>query len=82
MKPGQRLFDVFINDEKVLDAFDIVDDAGTAMREMIKAFRTNTVNGRIEIEFRKAAGSELEPLVAGVAVEKLPERAESSPARL
>jgi hypothetical protein len=48
--PGQRVFDVTINGQKVLANFDIVAQAGGPDRAVDKAFRVNVTDGGIAIE--------------------------------
>jgi hypothetical protein len=47
---GQRVFDVVVNGQTVLPNFDIVAQAGTAVRAIDKTFPVSVTNGSIKIE--------------------------------
>ncbi len=50
-QPGMRVFDVFINDEMVLEKFDIVKETGKPMRAVFREFDVGPMNGKITIKF-------------------------------
>jgi outer membrane protein assembly factor BamB len=63
--PGERRFDVSIGGQRVLESFDIVDEAGGAMRGVIKEFAGISLDGRFDLELAAAAG---ETLISGIEV--------------
>ena len=67
---GQRIFDVSIEGNKVLDNFDIVKDAGGALKAIKKAFVTNVNDGAISIYFSalSADGGVNRPKISAVEV--------------
>jgi predicted esterase len=64
--PGQRLFDVIINNEVVLSSFDIYASAGGANRAVARTF-TTTANSRGEVVIDFIPGTE-NPKVNGIVV--------------
>ena len=50
-QPGQRVFDVRINGQKVLANFDIVAAAGGAFRAVDRQFSVNVTNQLVTIQF-------------------------------
>src|SRR6185295_10592506 len=50
-QPGQRVFDVWINGQKVLASFDIVAAAGGAFRAIDRQFSVNVTNQLVTIQF-------------------------------
>ncbi len=65
--PGQRVFDVLIDGQKMLDGFDIVEDTGGPLRGTVKAFSV-PIDGTLSIELRKTEASELNPVISGMEV--------------
>jgi hypothetical protein len=67
---AQRVFDVTIEGTKVLDNFDIVKDAGGALKAIKKAFVTNVTDGTISIYFSalKADGGVNRPKISAIEV--------------
>lgn len=48
---GRRLFDVYIQGEKVLEDFNIQKEAGGSKRAIVKTFEANVTNRMMEIHF-------------------------------
>jgi hypothetical protein len=67
---AQRIFDVSIEGAKVLDNFDIIKDAGGALKAIKKAFVTDVTDGTISIYFSalKADGGVNRPKVSAIEV--------------
>jgi hypothetical protein len=65
--PGSRLFNVSINGSPVLTNFDIVSQAGGALKALDKAFPVTVTNGQIKIQF--TAGAADQPLVNAIEVQ-------------
>jgi outer membrane protein assembly factor BamB len=64
--PGERVFDVSVQGNKVLEKFDVVREAGAPRRGVVKEFRGVPVQGGIEIAL------EPEGVLAGVELEATP----------
>ena len=62
---GQRVFDVFINHEKVLNNFDILDETDGVFRAVVKEFSVDC-DGRLTLRLRSTFGSELAPVISGI----------------
>lgn len=62
--PGERVFDVSIEDKEVLEQFDVIQEAGGANRAMIKEFVVQ-VTGDLDISFDPHAG---QSIICGVEV--------------
>jgi outer membrane protein assembly factor BamB len=67
VQPGQRVFDVLIDGQKVLNAFDIVAQAQGCFRGTVQEF-TVRAGKRITVELRKSDGAELGPLINGLEI--------------
>lgn len=68
-KPGVRLFDVAIQDQPALTAFDIVKEAGARHRAVIKEFKGISAADRLTITFTAPEGADTPatvPVLAGV----------------
>jgi hypothetical protein len=64
-RPGQRVFDVSLQDKKVLKQLDVVTAACGINRSLVKAFRGIPIPTTLDITLTPAAGS-LEPVLSGV----------------
>ena len=62
-KPGDRRFDVSIQDKKVLRDFDIAKEAGVPNRGIVRRFEAVPVKGRLHIEFHPISGA---PILSGI----------------
>jgi hypothetical protein len=56
-KAGERVFDVRIQDTEVLDNFDIVREAGTSDKEVMKVFKGVRAGNNIKIELLPEKGN-------------------------
>jgi len=56
LKPGERVFDVSIQDTRVLTSFDVADEAGGTMRGIVKEFTGISAAGTIELSFADRVG--------------------------
>lgn len=65
---GQRIFDVALQDKQVLQAFDIVKEAGGVNRTVVKEFKGISVKDDLKITLRPAAESQAEPLLCGIEI--------------
>ncbi len=65
MAPGQRIFDVLINGDVILQGYDIVAETGAPFRGKLESV-TLHASGRLTIELRQAEGSEHPPLINGI----------------
>ncbi len=69
IEPGQRVFDVTVQDQRVLDSFDVADRAGGRNRVVVAQFETSPDgDGAIEVAFEAVDGSLRKPLLCGVEV--------------
>jgi len=64
--PGQRLFDVWLQDRPVLRAFDIVRTAGAVNRGVLQEFKNIEVASQLHIRLQRAPSSTLGPVLCGV----------------
>ena len=65
---GRRLFDVSIQDQQVLEAFDIVKEAGGINRTVVKEFKGIYVKDDLRIKLTPTADSQAEPLLTGIEI--------------
>ena len=56
-KPGERVFDVKIQDVKVLENFDIISEAGQKDKEVIKSFPGIKAGNKLKIEMSPVKGN-------------------------
>ena len=63
--PGQRVFGVSLQGRRVIEALDIVTEAGGPKRELMKEFDNIVVGETLDIDFTPEVG---EPLLSGVEV--------------
>lgn len=66
-EPGERMFDVLINDAPVLRDFDIAEAAGGDLRAIAKTFDVEA-NGVITIELRQADAAAKPPVISGIEI--------------
>ena len=60
---GERVFDVALQGQRVLEAFDIAAAAGGPLRGVVREFRDVASDGQLRLEFQARVG---EPLVCGL----------------
>ena len=58
-KSGERIFDVFAGDKKLLDSFDIAAQAGSPLRGVVKEFPGINVDGALDLRFAARRGRTL-----------------------
>jgi hypothetical protein len=63
--PGERVFDVAVNGELILENFDIVQKAGGAMRVLVREFEGIHTTGSLKMTFTPKSG---EPVLSGFEV--------------
>ncbi len=66
LEPGQRVFDVSVQDQPVLRDFDIVRAAGGVRRGVVREFKHVQVGPQLTVTFRPAAASKHPPVLCGV----------------
>lgn len=64
--PGQRVFDVALQDKTVVTAFDIAKETSAPNRGLIKEFKNVAIKNDLKINLRKAASATLGPVLSGV----------------
>ncbi len=67
-EPGRRVFNVSLQDRLVLEAFDIVKEAGGTNRTVVREFKGISVKDDLKINLTPAAESLAEPLICGVEI--------------
>ena len=75
--PGQRVFDVLINDAPALTNFDIFAQAGGSNLAVDRSLTTTVTDGHIRITFREHSAAP--PLVSGIEILPVAEAPEGSP---
>jgi len=65
---GRRLFNVSIQDQQVLQAFDIVKEAGSINRLIVKEFKGVNVKDDLKIALTPTAESQAPPLLCGIEI--------------
>ncbi len=65
---GRRLFNVFIQDQQVFQAFDIAKEAGGVNRTVVKEFKGINVKDDLRITLTPAAESQAGPLLCGIEI--------------
>ena len=65
---GQRLFNVSIQDQQVLEAFDIVKEAGRINQLVVKEFKGINVIDDLKIALTPTAESQAPPLLCGIEI--------------
>ena len=66
--PGERILSVGLQGKRVLDALDVVTEAGGARRGIVREFRGVAVHGVLTISLEAAASSRRPPLLCGVEI--------------
>jgi outer membrane protein assembly factor BamB len=66
VKPGQRVFDVLLQDRPALSGFDIVKETGGAKRGVVKEFKQIEITKELEVRLERASTSPLGPVLSGV----------------
>jgi hypothetical protein len=65
---GRRLFNVSIQDQQVLETFDIVKEAGGINRLVVKEFKGINVKDDLRITLTPLAESQAGPLLCGIEI--------------
>ncbi|MFO7903643.1 MAG: PQQ-binding-like beta-propeller repeat protein [Pirellulaceae bacterium] len=65
--PAQRVFDVLIDGEEILTAYDIVDKTGGVFRAIVES-AVRDAGGTMTIEFRETEDSQRPPMINGVEI--------------
>jgi outer membrane protein assembly factor BamB len=65
--PGERVFDVDLQGNRVIDGLDVAKEAGGCQRGIVKECRGIEVKDELKVVLTKASGS-MEPILAGVEV--------------
>jgi hypothetical protein len=77
---GRRAFDVSLQGQRVLEAFDLAAAAGGSLRGVVREFREVASDGRLRIEFQPKAGQPLlcglELIAAGLPAGQIPSAAQ------
>ena len=68
--PGDRVFNVTMEDERVLHAFDVVDEAGGRRTALDVSIVVEVVDGQLDIEFDAPRGHT--PIVNAIFISELP----------
>ena len=66
LRPGDRIFDVQLQGEPVLKDFDIVAEAGSRLRGVVKEFHGVRVQDRLTVALNWAADQESGSILCGV----------------
>jgi hypothetical protein len=66
LQPGERVFDVLLQDEPVLKGFDIVQAAGAPRRAVVKEFAGVRVTGELSVGLRMTAAPGREPILCAI----------------
>ncbi len=67
-RPGQRVFNISIDGELVLEKLDIAAETGGSLRGLIKEFPVEVRENHLDVELREADGSELPPVINGIEI--------------
>jgi hypothetical protein len=65
---GRRLFNVSLQDRQVLEAFDIVKEAGGANRPVVKEFKGIKVKDDLRVTLTPASAGQASPLLCGIEI--------------
>ncbi len=65
---GRRLFDVSIQGQQLLEAFDIIKEAGQANRTVVKEFNGINITDDLKITLTPTAEGKAEPLLCGIEI--------------
>ena len=66
-QPGERVFDVFLQDKLVLQDFDIAAEAKVAPAAVIKRFDAVPIADRLEVRFQAKRGK---PILSGIELQR------------
>ncbi len=66
VEPGERVFEVWIDGEKVLDALDVTQEAGGAFRGVVHEWNHTTSGNRLQVELKTRDGSARPPIINGI----------------
>ena len=70
--PARRSFDVYLQDQKVLQAFDPAREAGGIRKTVARSFSGISASQAIRIKLQKATGGGLAPVLSGVEIIREP----------
>ncbi|MBN1804304.1 MAG: PQQ-binding-like beta-propeller repeat protein [Sedimentisphaerales bacterium] len=65
---GRRLFNISLQDKQVLEAFDIVKEAGQANLSIVKEFSGINIKDDLKVTLTPAAEATFEPLLCGIEI--------------
>jgi outer membrane protein assembly factor BamB len=65
---GRRVFDVSLQDRRVLEGFDIAKEAGGTNRTVIREFKGIDIKDDLKVALARAAQSRAEPLLCGIEI--------------
>ena len=68
LEPGDRIFDVFLQGERVLAEFDVAKVAGGAGRSVVQEFRGVPVEDVLKVDLKPPAGQTARPVLSGVEI--------------
>jgi hypothetical protein len=63
---GQRVFDIEIQGQKLLEKMDIIQETGAPFRGVVKEFKGIPVTKDLAVRLRQAPGSPLKPVLSGI----------------
>jgi outer membrane protein assembly factor BamB len=63
---GQRVFDVSLQGQPVLDDFDIVKAAGGSLQSIVKEFGGVIIEKELTVNFTRTAGTQAGPILSGI----------------
>jgi len=66
LAPGERVFDVLLQGEPVLEGFDVAAEAEGQNRAIVKEFEVPANGDTLEVELRSADGSTHAPILSGI----------------
>ncbi len=66
VEAGERVFDVIVGGETVIEGFDIVEEAGGALRSVVKEVRAEVEGGSLTVCLESAGGAERYPVISGL----------------
>ncbi len=66
LQPGQRVFDIYVQDHPVLRGFDIVREAGGTHRGVVREFSNVQIGQQLTVRLSPAASSQHQPVLSGV----------------
>lgn len=66
---GERFFDVYIQDEKVLERFDVAKEAGGVLKGITRKFSAKVDEDGLSVTLGSSGGSVLPPVISGIGME-------------